>query len=272
MTLVIATKGIVLSVGAVIAITGGVAAVLIRDTPPSPYLVMAVSLGACLLCGLWNGVLVAVFDIQPFIATLILMVVGRGIAQLITAGQIAVFNNPTLEFIGKGVVGGIPFPIILSILVFILVYLFVRRTAIGLLIESVGSNDRASYYAGIDARAIKLLVYLISGLCAALAGLIITADIKGADANNAGLWLELDAILAVVIGGTLLSGGRFYLGLSVIGALIIQSLHTGIFVSGMPVTFNLIVQAVVILAILFLQSEEFRRPFSRLFMRLRKQS
>lgn len=272
MTLVIATKGIDLSVGAVIAITGAVAAVLIRDTQLSPYLVMAIGLGAGLLCGLWNGVLVAVFDIQPFIATLILMVVGRGIAQLITAGQIAVFNNPTLEFIGKGVVGGIPFPIILSILVFILVYLFVRRTAIGLLIESVGSNDRASYYAGIDARAIKLLVYLISGLCAALAGLIITADIKGADANNAGLWLELDAILAVVIGGTLLSGGRFYLGLSVIGALIIQSIQTGIFVSGMPVTFNLIVQAVVILAILFLQSEEFRRPFSRLFMRLRKQS
>ncbi len=149
---------------------------------------------------------------------------------------------------------------------------FVRRTAIGLLIESVGSNDRASYYAGIDARAIKLLVYVISGLCAAVAGLIITADIKGADANNAGLWLELDAVLAVVIGGTLLSGGRFYLGLSVIGALIIQSIQTGIFVSGLPPTFNLIVQAVVILAILFLQSDDFRRPFARLFQRLRRHS
>lgn len=146
--------------------------------------------------------LVAVFDIQPFIATLILMVVGRGIAQLITQGQIAIFNNATLEFLGKGVVGGIPFPIILSALVLLAIYLFVRRTALGLMIELVGSNDRASFYAGIDARAIKLLAYIISGLCAAIAGLIIAADIKGADANNAGLWLELDAVLAVVIGGT----------------------------------------------------------------------
>ncbi len=115
-----------------------------------------------------------------------------------------------------------------------IVWLLVRRTAIGLLIESVGANDRASFYAGIDAAKIKILVYVISGICAALAGLIITADIKGADANNAGLWMELDAILAVVVGGTVLTGGRFYLGTSVIGALIIQSIQTGIFVSGLP--------------------------------------
>ncbi len=114
MTLVIATKGIDLSVGAVIAICGAVAAVLISETELSPVVVIIISLGAGLLCGLWNGVLVAVFDIQPFIATLILMVVGRGIAQLITEGQIAVFNNPTLEFIGKGVVLGVPFPIFCS--------------------------------------------------------------------------------------------------------------------------------------------------------------
>lgn len=272
MTLVIATKGIDLSVGAVIAICGAVAAVLINNPELSPFVVIAISLGVGLLCGLWNGMLVAVFDIQPFIATLILMVVGRGIAQLITEGQIAIFNNVTLEFVGKGVVLGFPFPILLSALVLIVIYLLIRRTALGLLIESVGSNDRASYYAGIDARAIKLLVYMISGLCAAIAGLIITADIKGADANNAGLWLELDAVLAVVIGGTLLTGGRFYLGLSVIGALIIQSIQTGIFVSGLPPTFNLIVQAVVILIILLLQSEEFRRPFARLFQRVRKPS
>ena len=113
---------------------------------------------------------------------------------------------------------------------------------------------------------------MISGLCAALAGLIVTADIKGADANNAGLWLELDAVLAVVLGGTMLTGGRFYLGASVVGALIIQSIQTGIFVAGLPVTFNLIVQAVVILTILLIHSEEFRRPFARIFMRLRKQS
>ena len=270
MTLVIATKGIDLSVGAVIAICGAVAAVLISTTTLPPLLVIGISIGAGVLCGLWNGLLVALFDIQPIVATLILMVIGRGIAQLITEGQIATFSNETLEFVGKGVLLGFPFPIFLSLIVFALVWLLVRRTAIGLLIESVGANDRASFYAGIDAARIKLLAYTISGICAALAGLILTADIKGADANNAGLWLELDAILAVVIGGTALTGGRFFLGTSVIGAFIIQSIQTGIFVSGLPPTFDLIVQAVVILAILFLQSEEFRQLFVRLWGRLRK--
>ncbi len=271
MTLVIATKGIDLSVGAVIAICGAVAAVLITTALP-PLLVIAIAIGAGVLCGLWNGTLVATFGIQPIVATLILMVIGRGIAQLITEGQIATFSNATLQFIGTGTILGFPFPIFLSLIVAGLVWFLVRRTAIGLMIESVGANDRASYYTGINAARVKLLVYVISGICAALAGLIVTADIKGADANNAGLWLELDAILAVVIGGTALTGGRFYLGMSVIGAFIIQAIQTGIFVSGLPPTFNLIVQAVVILAILLMQSEDFRHLFVRLWQSVRKKN
>lgn len=272
MTLVIATRGIDLSVGAVIAICGAFAAVLISTTGLPPLLVILLSIGAGVLCGLWNGILVAYFNIQPIVATLILMVVGRGIAQLITQGQITTFNNDSLEYVGTGLLFGFPFPIFLSLIVSLLVWLLVRRTAIGMLIESVGANDRASFYAGIDAAKIKLLVYIVSGICAALAGLIITADIKGADANNAGLWKELDAVLAVVIGGTALTGGRFFLLSSVIGAWIIQSIQTGIYVSGLPPTFNLIVQAVVILTILFFQSEEFRRPFVRVWAKLRKQT
>lgn len=270
MTLVIATKGIDLSVGSVIAIAGAVAAVLVTTTSLPPLLVIVIGLGAGVLCGLWNGLLVAAFQIQPIVATLILMVVGRGIAQLITQGQIATFSDPTLVFVGTGVLFGFPFPIFLSLFVFALVWLLVRRTAIGLMIESVGANDRASFYTGIDAARVKLLAYVISGVCAAIAGLIITADIKGADANNAGLWLELDAVLAVVIGGTLLNGGRFRLGMSVVGALIIQSIQTGIFVSGLPTTFNLIVQAIVILTILLIQSEDFRRLVVRTGTRLRR--
>ena len=134
------------------------------------------------------------------------MVAGRGIAQLITGGQITTFSNATLEFVGTGVLFGLPFPIYLSLIVFVLVALLVRRSAIGMMIESVGANDRASFYTGIDAKKIKIFVYIISGICAAVAGLIIASDIKGADANNAGLWMELDAILAVVIGGTALAG------------------------------------------------------------------
>jgi simple sugar transport system permease protein len=270
MTLVIATKGIDLSVGAVIAICGAIAAVLISTTTIPPLVVIAISIGAGVLCGVWNGILVAYFNIQPIVATLILMVAGRGIAQLITQGQITTFHNESLEFVGTGLLAGFPFPIFLSLVVVILTWLFVRRSAIGMLIESVGANDRASFYAGIDAAKIKLLVYIISGICAAVAGLIITADIKGADANNAGLWTELDAILAVVIGGTALTGGRFYLLTSVVGALIIQSIQTGIYVSHLPVTFNLIVQAYVILVILLLQSSELRQVIIRGWARLRK--
>ena len=270
MTLVIATKGIDLSVGAVIAICGAIGAVLVTTTTIPPLIVIAISIGAGVICGLWNGILVAYFNIQPIVATLILMVIGRGIAQLITQGQITTFSNEALEFVGTGLIAGFPFPIFLSLMVAALVWLLVRRTAIGMMIESVGANDRASFYAGIDAARIKVFVYIISGICAAITGLIIAADIKGADANNAGLWEELDAILAVVIGGTALTGGRFYLVGSVIGAFIIQSIQTGIFVSGLPPTFNLIVQAVVILAILLLQSDEFRRPFERAWSKMRK--
>jgi simple sugar transport system permease protein len=271
MSLVIATKGIDLSVGAIIAICGAVAAVLVSKTDTPPMIAILISIGVGVLCGLWNGILVAFFEIQPIVATLILMVTGRGIAQMITEGQIAIFNNQTLSFVGTGVVLGFPFPIFLSFGVLFVIYLVVRRTALGLLIESIGANDRASYYSGINVRLIKQFVYVISGICAALAGLILTADIKGADANNAGLWLEIDAILAVALGGAVPGkGGRFFLGLSVVGALIIQSVTTGILLSGLPATFNLIVKALVVLVVLLIQSDILRQKIVQLVKRFGK--
>ncbi len=253
MTLVIATKGIDLSVGAVMAITGAIAASLVAEGQPL-IVVLGVALGVGLICGIWNGVLVAFLDIQPIIATLILMVAGRGIAQLITNGVILTFNDPAFAFIGSGAVLGIPMPILIWVAVGLVVGLLVRKSALGLLIEAVGVNRRASMLVGVKARFLILAAYALSGLCAAIAGMIVTADIRGADANNAGLWLELDAILAVVIGGTSLSGGRFSITASLIGALIIQALNTGILMSGWPPEFNLIVKAVVIVVILTLQS------------------
>lgn len=253
MTLVIATRGIDLSVGAVMAITGAVAASLVAQGH-SVAVVLAASLSLGLICGIWNGVLVAFLDIQPIIATLILMVAGRGIAQLITGGVILTFNDPAFSFLGSGAVLGVPMPILIWLGMGLAVGLLVRRSALGLLIEAVGVNRRASALVGVRARFLILATYAISGICAALAGMIVTADIHGADANNAGLWLELDAILAVVIGGTSLAGGRFSITASLIGALIIQALNTGILISGWPPEFNLIVKAVVIVAILTLQS------------------
>lgn len=274
MTLVIATKGIDLSVGAVMAICAAVAVVLIRNYEGGatefyyqPGFVILITIAVGALCGLWNGVLVAFLELQPIIATLILMVAGRGVAQLVTSGQSPTFTNESLAFIGRGVVFGVPFPIYISIAVLILVILLVRRTALGLLIESVGVNDRASYYAGIQARMIKLFVYTLSGMCAAIAGMIVAGEVKSADPHTAGQFAELDAILAVVIGGTALSGGRFYLALSVMGVLIIQSMLVGLYVSTLHPTTNLVVKAFVVLAVLLLQSQEFRHFITQPFRR-----
>ena len=274
MTLVIATRGIDLSVGAVMAICAAVAVVMIRQYEAGatelyyqPGFVMLITLVVGLICGLWNGFLVAFLSLQPIIATLILMVAGRGVAQMITGGQSPTFTNDTLAFIGRGVVFGIPFPIFIAVAVLILVMIVVRRTALGLLIESVGANDRASHYVGIQERMIKLFVYGLSGGCAAIAGMIVAGEVKAADPHTAGLFTELDAILSVVIGGTALLGGRFYIMLSVMGVLIIQSLLVGLYVSTLHPTTNLVVKAAVVLAVLRLQSPDFRRFITQSFRR-----
>lgn len=253
MTLVIATRGIDLSVGTVMAITGAVAASAIASGWGIAAAI-GLALGAGLLCGLWNGVLVAVTGIQPIVATLILMTAGRGIAQLITEGRILTFSDPAFAFIGSGSLFGLPFPALLWLAAGIAVALLMRRTALGLLVEAIGINRRASALAGINATALLIAVYVASGLCAALAGLVVTADIRGADANNAGLWLELDAILAVVIGGNSLLGGRFSIAASLLGAMIIQTIDTGILLAGFPSEYNLVIKAALVLVILVLQS------------------
>lgn len=253
MTAVIATKGVDLSVGAVMAIAGATAAVMVTSGVTAPVAVL-VALAMGLLCGLWNGVLVTVLEIQPIIATLILMVAGRGLAQLITEGSIVTFADPLLIFIGTGSFLGLPMPVVIAVVLTIAATLAVRRTALGLLIEAVGVNRSAARFAGISSQLLLLVVYGFAGFCAAISGLIVAGDIRGADANNAGLWLELDAILAVVIGGTSLLGGRFSIPMAVVGALIIQAMNTGILISGFSPEFNLVVKSGVIILILMLQS------------------
>jgi galactofuranose transport system permease protein len=266
MTAVIATKGVDLSVGAVMAIAGAVAAVMVTSGASAPLAVVT-ALAVGLLCGLWNGILVTVLNIQPIIATLVLMVAGRGLAQLVTEGSIVTFSDPVLIFIGTGSLFGLPMPVIIGLVLTIITTLLVRRTALGLLIEAVGVNRSAARFAGISSGLLLVLIYAFAGLCAAIAGLIVAGDIRGADANNAGLWLELDAILAVVIGGTSLLGGRFSIPMSVVGALIIQAMNSGILISGFSPEFNLVVKSGVIILILIMQSpmaapwlQSLRRP------------
>lgn len=262
MTAVIATKGVDLSVGAVMAISGAVAATMVTSGFPAVVAIL-VALGVGLLCGLWNGILVTVLEIQPIIATLVLMVAGRGLAQLVTEGYIVTFSDPVLIFIGTGSFLGLPMPVVIAAVLMLAATLIVRRTALGLLIEAVGVNRSAARFAGLSAGALLLIVYTFAGFCAAVSGLIVAGDIRGADANNAGLWLELDAILAVVIGGTSLMGGRFSIPMAVLGAVIIQAMNTGILISGFSPEFNLVVKSAVIIVILILQSPLSARLFQR---------
>jgi simple sugar transport system permease protein len=258
MTLVIATGGVDLSVGAIMAISGAIAATLVNREGSSFWTAIIAAICASILAGAWNGVLVSVLRIQPIVATLILMVAGRGVAQLITDGQIITFHDPQLTFLCNGHWFGAPFPVWIVAAMFLVTMLWTRKTAWGLFIECVGDNERAAYYAGVNSRAVKFVVYTFSGLCAGIAGLLAASNIKGADSNHAGLFLELDAIVAVVVGGTALTGGRFYLAGSIVGALIIQTLTTTMYAQGVSSDVAPVPKALVILIVCLLQSPIFR--------------
>ncbi|MBI1368472.1 MAG: ABC transporter permease [Planctomycetes bacterium] len=264
MTLVIATGGVDLSVGAVMAMAGSLAAVLLAQHGASLTMAITVPLIVCTLAGAWNGLLVSTAGIQPIVATLILMVTGRGIAQLLSDGQIiSVAGHAGFTFIGGGDLFGLPFTVTIVVVMAMLTAGLTRMTALGLFIESVGGNETASHYAGLNVRLIRFMVYAFTGLCAGIAGLIYASDITAADANNAGLYIELDAILAVVIGGTPLVGGRFSLTGSLIGALIIQTLTTTILMTrfggqSIPTEYNFIIKALVVLIVCLFQSDVLR--------------
>lgn len=267
MTLVIATGGVDLSVGSVMAISGAVAALLLTETSWGLLLVIPSALGAGMLAGLANGILVAKVGIQPIVATLILMVSGRGIARYITGEKVIALVNEnfseSFDFIAGGHFLGLPFPVTIAAVLTIFTLLAVRTTVLGLFIESVGANEKASHIAGINARGVKILVYSFCGFCAGVAGLIDAANINAADTANAGIFTELDAIFAVVVGGTALTGGRFTLLGSVIGALLLQTLLTTMYTFGVSSDTAPIPKALVIMGVCLLQSEAFREKFRR---------
>jgi simple sugar transport system permease protein len=268
MTLVIATRGIDLSVGAVVSIAGAVTCTWIASSPDpaSPGAAIAgigLALGLAVALGAWNGFLVARLGIQPIIATLVLMTAGRGLAQLVTDGQIVTVNNPTYSGISGSALLTVPVTVLVAAAVYALVALVTRRTALGTLVEAVGINPEASRLAGVRSRTIVWTVYVFAALCAAVAGLMISANVHAADANNAGLWLELDAILAVVIGGTSLAGGRYSIAGTLLGALTIQTLTTTIYSVGIPPEVSLVFKAVVVILVFLAQAPKVRALLAR---------
>lgn len=221
------------------------------------WIVILAALFVSIICGLWNGVLVAYMRIQPMVATLILMISGRGIAQLITNGLRVQITYRPYAFLGQGWIV-LPFSLYIVALIFLLTWLGTRKTAIGMFVESVGTNFRSSFFSGINEKRIKLLVYSFCGFCAGVAGLVASSNIKTSDANNIGLTTELDAILAVVIGGTSMAGGRFSLLASMIGALVMQAITQSMYAIGVPAFALQAIKAVVVILVILLYSDQVR--------------
>ncbi|NNC12899.1 ABC transporter permease [Planctomonas sp. JC2975] len=259
MLLVVAVRGIDLSVGAVLSVGGAVALAVIAGSPdPASFGAVALGIGAGLgvgiLLGAWNGMLVAAIGVQPIIATLVLMLAGRGLAMLVTHGQVETVVSPPYAWIASGTVLGIPAPTIIAAAVVAVVAVLLRRTALGTMIESIGANPVASRMAGLRVRVLTATVYTVSGLLAAASGLIVSSDIMSADASNAGLGIEVDAILAVVIGGTSLRGGRFSIGGTVLGVLTVQVLTSTVTYLGTSPATSPLFEGVIIIAVCLLQA------------------
>ena len=268
MTLVTAASGGQdISVGAIMAVAAAVCCqilsggqVSVNEYQNSIIIAVIAALLASVLCGAFNGFLVAKLNIQPMVATLILYTAGRGIAQLVTNGQITYIRVDSYKMAG-GYIGKcpIPTPIFFAIIAVILVNIILKKTALGLYIESVGINGKAARLVGLNSTMIKFLTYVICGVLAGIAGIVASSRIYSADANNIGLNLEMDAILAVALGGNFLGGGKFSLIGSVIGAYTIQALTTTLYAMNVKADQLPVYKAIVVVIIVTLQSDVFKK-------------
>ena len=271
MTFVVsASAGTDISVGSVMSLYAGVCCMLLAgygNVNVSEYAVpLVVGIGAGLLvtclCGLFNGALVAYLNIQPMVATLILWSAGRAIGLLLCNSQIVYVRVPSFQKIG-GYVGFIPTPIIVAAICVAIAAIVLKTTALGTYVQSVGINKRASRIAGFNSAKIILLCYVISGLCAGLAGMVNTSRIYSADTNNIGLNMEMDAILAVALGGNSLGGGKFSLAGSIIGAYTIQAIDTTLLALGVSTAQSPVFKAIVVILIVVIQSEPAKEFFKK---------
>ncbi|WP_124067316.1 ABC transporter permease [Clostridium sp. E02] len=273
MTLVVAASGGTdISVGAVMSVAGAACCYILAggqqtvNAFQNPYIVgvlAAIIVG--ILCGCFNGFLVAKLNIQPMVATLILFTAGRGIAQLFTKGQITYIRVDSYKMLGASIPGiPIPTPVFVALFVVLLTYLLLKKTTLGVYLQTVGINAKASRLMGIKATWIIFLSYVFCGLCAGISGLVASSRIYSADANNIGLNLELDAILAVALGGNSLAGGKFSLLGSVIGAYTIQALSTTLYAMGVSPDQIPVYKAIVVIVIVALQSPELKKMGNKL--------
>jgi ribose/xylose/arabinose/galactoside ABC-type transport system permease subunit len=268
MCLVVATGGIDLSVGSIMVVSGAVSMEFLKNAGAADSVGaaiaafgLAVLIGAVL--GAVNGILVSVVGLQPFISTLVLMLAGRGLAKVITGGQNTAATNDPFRWLANGYVVGLPVVFLLAILIVVVVAVLVRRSALGLMIEAIGMDPKAARLAGIKRRGLLMTVYIASGVLAAIAGVFATASVMTVDVSRTGYQLELDAILAVVVGGTSLMGGKFNLGGAVVGALLIATLDKTVVYLGISSSATPAFKAIVIVILCLLQSERVRQLFTQ---------
>jgi len=262
MTLVIATGGIDLSVGSLMAISGAIApliflgtAVHIGEIHLAVAVGMIVAVAAAGAFGWFNGWLITRFRIQPIIATLVLFIAGRGIAQVSTNGNLQPFKLSQFQWIGLGRWFGVPVQVVIMIVLVAAATWMLKRSLFGRQILATGGNENAARLAGIPVASVKRWVYCISGLCSGVAGLVVIAINSSSDANLVGLGMELDAIAAVAVGGTLLSGGRATVTGTLIGALIIQLVRYTLLANGVNDDVAKLVKAALIVLAVWLQRQ-----------------
>jgi ribose/xylose/arabinose/galactoside ABC-type transport system permease subunit len=260
MTRVIATGGIDLSVGSMMAISGAIAPLIFLGTAvhiSEIHIAVAVGMVVAVLAagafGWFNGWLITRFRIQPIIATLVLFIAGRGIAQVSTNGNLQPFKLGEFQWIGLGRWFGVPVQVVIMIVLVVAAAWVLRRSLFGRQILAIGGNERAARLAGVPVASVKRWVYCISGLCSGIAGLVVIAINSSSDANLVGLGMELDAIAAVAVGGTLLSGGRATVTGTLIGALIIQLVRYTLLANGVPDDVAKLVKAALIVLAVWLQ-------------------
>ncbi|HEV7831992.1 MAG TPA: ABC transporter permease [Caballeronia sp.] len=258
MTLVVATGGIDLSVGASMAIAGSLAPMIFMNVagPFGIALAFVLPVLAAALCGVFNGFLVTRLAVQPIVATLVLFIAGRGIAQVFTDGSLQAFDNPAFQWIALGRVAGVPAQVFLMLALVALFAWIVRKTLFGQYLLVTGGNEQAAYLSGIPTARVKLIAYTLCAALAGLAGLISISVNSSSDANVIGLGSELDAIAAVAVGGTALTGGRAYIVGTLIGALIIQLLRYTLLAHGIPDAAALVVKAGIIIVAVYVQRRQ----------------
>jgi len=256
LTLLIGTAGIDLSVGSLMAIAGTLAPMLFGRIAGAAGVALAIVLpmAATWACGWFNGWMITRYTIQPIVATLVLFIAGRGVAQVMTGGNLQTFSHPGFAWLGTGYLAGIPFQVWLMLGIVAACAWVLHRTVFGRYLVATGSSDRAARLTGIPAARIKRHVYALSGALAGLAGLITVSINSSSDANLVGLGMELDAIAAVAVGGTLLTGGRASVVGTLIGALIIQLTRYTMLAHGVPDAAALVVKAAIIILAVWVQA------------------